>query len=100
MGSSRANASSEGTAQGVRLHAQPTVDLEHVAVDVAGVVAGQERYGGGHIARFAEETQRDVGEHSLANIIGQGGCHSVVMNPGATALTVMRAVQVLLPVLL
>ena len=44
-------------------HVQAAVDVEHLAGDVAGFVAGKENDRGGDVAVTAEATERDHGLH-------------------------------------
>src|ERR1700683_1115159 len=53
----------ETRAGGTLAHVQAAVDVENLAGDVAGFIAGEEDDGGGDVAIRAETTERDHGLH-------------------------------------
>ena len=65
------------------------VDVQNVAGDVGGFVAGQKNDRGGDVARRTHAAERNSRLQFFFHLVGQHSVIGVSMNPGATAFTVM-----------
>ena len=70
-------------------HAHAAVDVEDVAGDIGGFVAGQEDDGGGDFAILPHAREGMRASISSLTFSGSGSVIGVAIKPGAMALTVM-----------